>query len=218
MIKIEFPSDRPDLADIFSEALFAMAHPEENAAVDTDDKPDDLNGFDGEAQKPDPGFARENPPKTETPPSGAPVDHTGVQKNPEFCSSATDPFYTSGPRKGQWKKRRGVSDADYDAWHAGQKVAAPETTTGINTASAFGADTPDGELDDDDGSQPETAGEYMEWVSLKQAAGLLTQEMVNDAFAAEGLTITDIFPPATDTAVRISVGLLYNRLKLRAGA
>ena len=50
------------------------------------------------------------------------VDHNGVEKNAEFCGNAASPFYGSGKRKGQWKKRQGVADEAYDEWYAEERA------------------------------------------------------------------------------------------------
>lgn len=50
-------------------------------------------------------------------------DEKGVQFIPAICGQATDPFYSTGANKGQWKKRKGVDPAEYDRVY-GEALAA----------------------------------------------------------------------------------------------
>lgn len=59
--------------------------------------------------------------------SGKSVDEKGVGYDPEYCADAAKPFYSSGARKGQWKKRGGKSgptEEAYDNWYADQLLGA----------------------------------------------------------------------------------------------
>lgn len=139
--------------------------------------------------------------------SGAPVDTKGVAFDANYCGQAKDPYYATGKRSGQWKKRKGVDDADYDAWYAsqlGDSAPAPE----VNTSAAFGAPAEQPETT----AAPATTGEFMGWVSELQAAGRLTQEHVNQAYAANGLGINALFPPNTEEQIATNIAKLYEAL------
>ena len=122
-------------------------------------------------------------------------DMNGVEVDGEYCGEAKDPFYGTGKRSGQWKKKRGVSDAAYDAWYAGARpeaepAAEPEK---VDAAAAFANPIPD--------SVPTTAGDLMAWLSEEQAAGRLTPGVIADAYVTCGIALTDLFPPHSDADV-----------------
>lgn len=154
------------------------------------------------------------------------VDHKGVPFDPAFCGEAAEPFYGSGKRAGQWKKRRGVEEADYDAWHASQCTAAPASAEAepdaapANAGAAFAppASTAASAPTTPAQPTPSTAGELMQWVSEKQAAGLLTQADVNAAYAQAGVALGDLFPPTAPDVVAQNVAAAYAVLAQRAGA
>jgi hypothetical protein len=151
------------------------------------------------------------------------VDTNNVPFNPEFCGNAAKPFYGSGKRSGQWKKRQGVDEAAYDAWYAAE-LARATTSPGdddpalnnINTAGAFNNDAGNGQPASD--PVPEDCGAFMGWVSAKQAAGLLTQNDIGDAYSQAGVQVTDLFPPNDETTVKNNVAALYQLLVVKAGA
>ena len=62
----------------------------------------------------------EQPPEVLLPNDQA-VDLHGVAFDQAYCARAEEPFYTTGPRSGQWKKKRGVDDAAYDKWYTSQR-------------------------------------------------------------------------------------------------
>lgn len=43
------------------------------------------------------------------------TDHKGVMHIPAVCGNAEKPFYASGPTKGQWKRKVGVTEENYNA-------------------------------------------------------------------------------------------------------
>lgn len=146
------------------------------------------------------------------------VDLNGVGFNGDFCGVSKDPFYGSGKRKGRWKKRRGITDDAYDAWYESQRDAdtgqAAKDDDSVNTAGAFGG------ADDTQAAAtaPTDCGSFMGWVSNKQAAGLLTQEDVGEAYVQAGVQITDLFPPNDANTVAQHVNTLYTILASKAGA
>ncbi len=67
-----------------------------------------------------------------------PVDEHGVPFDAAYCGTAKDPFYKSGKRKGQWKRRQGVDEAKYDLWHAEQVLAIPPPSRETEPAATVG--------------------------------------------------------------------------------
>lgn len=156
-----------------------------------------------------------------------PADHNGVPFSPTYCGEAQDPFYSTGKRAGQWKKKRGVSDEEYDAWYArelelvrGGAASQDDTDEGggqgapINTGAAFGSQQQQPAA----AAPPSTTGEFMGWVAEKQAAGLLTQQAIHDAYATAQITVQDLFPPNDEQTVAGRVAALYGILSAQAGA
>jgi hypothetical protein len=146
------------------------------------------------------------------------VDGKGVAFNAAFCGISAKPFYETGKTSGQWKKRRNVDQVAYDAWYAEQlEQGAAQTTVDtapVDTAGTFGTtDTPPAEHT----HAPTTCGDFMGWASAKQAAELLTQADITEAYAVAGLVITDLFPPNDDAVIAERVAMLYNALIQRAG-
>lgn len=139
------------------------------------------------------------------------ADHNGVAFDDAYCANASDPFYGSGKRAGQWKKRRGVDDSTYDRWYADQLGASPTTPAeqDVDTAAAFSApQTTDTAAQAD----PEAAGKFMAWVSEKQASGELNLEQINAAYAACGVGVADLFPPNSVETIAASVAKLRAHL------
>jgi len=240
MIKIEFPAGRPDIARVMGEALIRVA--ETNVATERKETYGELTpslsaedarqlaeDLTEEAPKHTAStadaFTPSQPEGTEAEPtgtaptaepdlsahstSGAPVDTKGVAFDANYCGQAKDPYYATGKRSGQWKKRKGVEDADYDAWYASQ-LGDSAPTPEVNTSAAFGATTE--ATAQEETSAPTTTGEFMGWVSELQAAGRLTQEHVNQAYAANGLGINALFPPNTEEQIAANIAKLYEAL------
>ena len=154
-------------------------------------------------------------------------DQHGVAFNEHYCGEAQDPFYSSGKRSGQWKKKRGVSDQDYDDWYAEElaelRGAGPDGEgehhpDPVNTAGAFGSGGQAQGQQQQTASGPKDTGEFMGWVSEKQAAGLLTQQDIQDAYNQTGLQVPDLFPPNDPQTVAGNVQRLYDLLAPKAGA
>lgn len=234
MIKIEFPADRPDIARALGSALLSLAGGSATIeygvgiAKESDFKTAEIPSKNDEAEDaPKPGSLFDEPSagtaevvnevgmgQPTTQPEGPPVDASkldlnGVAFNGAYCGEAAEPFYTTGKMHGQWKKKRGVEQEDYDAWYAaqlGDSAPAPE----VNTSAAFGA--PAEPVAKPETSVPTTTGEFMGWVSELQAAGRLTQEHVNQAYAANGLGINALFPPNTKEQIAANIAKLYEAL------
>ena len=146
------------------------------------------------------------------------VDEKGVVFDAKFCGKAAIPFYGTGKRKGQWKKLRGVTDEAYDAWYTSQPKAEVTNTAEddepVNTAGAFSADTTAAP----DSNAPTDCGSFMGWVSAKQAAELLTQDDIGQAYLKVGVAVTDLFPPNDPATIEKHVTALYVMLSVKAGA
>lgn len=126
-------------------------------------------------------------------PANCPVDEKGVAKNPQFCSDAADPFYKSGPRRGQWKSKRRVPDADYDRWYAGElaKTSPAASDDGdepgapVNASAAFaapGKSAPPAAA----GRNPTNVGELIGAISELQVAGNISPQQLDQLYAGVG--------------------------------
>lgn len=136
------------------------------------------------------------------------VDGNGVAFDETYCGRAAEPFYTTGKRQGQWKKRKGVDDAAYDNWYAsqlgGQASAADAPPTAqddtptppslFDASAAFAApqQAPAG------ASRPplRSIGDLMAYTSELIAQGAVSEEQVSQAWAKVGVEIKDLMPPA----------------------
>ncbi len=149
------------------------------------------------------------------------VDERGVPFSVKFCAEAKEPFYASGPYKGQWKKGRGVDQALYDEWYARALPAESQQTqqTQVNTAAAFGGTggTPSPSAFDAKPA-PTDAGALMGWISEKQAADLLVQADIDTAYTMAQVSVMDLFPPNTPQVIAQRVGVLYQILSQKVGA
>lgn len=233
MIKIEFPAHNKALAAVLGKALSEYGClTEKEATLSADNMPPGLSDaieefgqgvvdlaeshYDVEVDTgpKSVGSATERDGSTGTQTLGlAPAsdpDELGVPFHSNYCGKATDPFYKSGKKKGQWKKRQGVDEAVYDKWYAGQleqvKVAAPVSEQGaVDTAAAFGGTA--GELPPPS-TPPKDAGELMVWTSEMQAANRLTQEDIGYAYEQAGITVNDLFTDDA-AAAAANVAALY---------
>lgn len=156
----------------------------------------------------------------------APRDQHGVAFNNHYCGEAQDPFYSSGKRSGQWKKKRGVSDNDYDDWYAeelaelrGGQTADEDShqPSQVNSAAAFGGGGGGGQQQAQT-TAPQDTGEFMGWVSEKQAGGLITQDDIQQAYTQAGVQVTDLFPPNDPQTIASRIRQLYDLLASKAGA
>ena len=146
------------------------------------------------------------------------VDEHGVTFDPAYCGKAADPFYGSGKRKGQWKKKRGVADKDYDLWYSAQLLELPMTGAGagpnvggaVNTAAAFG-----GEQAEAAATVPTDPGLLMKWIAEQQAAERITQDDVDLAYIEAKLEIMSLFDSDPEK-VKANVEALYEILVKRA--
>lgn len=141
MLKIEFDPSNTALALAIGKALTEYAGGETNdrthcaatveqitaAEVNAGNLPksvDTAKGPSPSAQSPtlEPAFAQE--PASTARPS---VDEKGVVFLPAICGQAAEPFYSTGTNKGQWKKLRGVDQAEYDRVYASALASKPVT-------------------------------------------------------------------------------------------
>lgn len=219
MIKVTIETDNEDLAARIGLALAgqsgaaAEVEPEEVKTVVPSVTPPTGSG-DGSA-----GAGSAEPQATAQ--GGGEPDEKGVLFDADYCGKAAVPFYASGKREGQWKKRKGVTDEDYDAWYAGELAA---------VASADERAEKEEDVEDDafdvagavantntaEDPAPTNMGELMNWVSKMQAAGRLTPDSMTQACTATGKTFSDIMPTAADPAGAIAA--IYGVLAQMAGA
>ena len=239
MLKIEFPSENKELAKALAIALHAygtgravdgipaaFAAPfgrhvpdvaDEQVAVDS---PKELQGQVRDGQEPtinvDVAAADSDDDDGAGAPQAGSVDKKGVPFNAALCSNAKEPFYTSGARLGQWKKRKGVSDAEYDAWYTsalpGQAAA---SQTAPFTAAAFAPAHVTSSAPVGTPAVPQNGGELMRMVAEWQGAGRLTQQQVDDAYREVGVNIGMLFDPVNGAAHAARV---YQALVAKVGA
>jgi hypothetical protein len=210
-IRIEFPADRLAIAAILGRALIELA---DGAAalplVTTEETPI--------ADTPSAPAVSAQPAAPEAPTEATLVrrDPKGVAYDPEYCGSAKDPFYGSGTRAGQWKKRRGLDDSTYDAWYAERLATlgpSEEQPGSVDTSAAFSeAPPPAAET-----WQPQNVGEFMGWVSEQQAAGNLGQETINAAWMEAGIGIADLYGQSEE-AIQTNVARIYAVLNSKVPA
>lgn len=222
MIKIEFPANRADIALALGSALTTIGSAEPQPEVTTVGAPEQVHT----PEKPEtaetvaePATSMESAPAATAAPD-AEVDTKGVAKDPAFCANAKDPFYATGKRAGQWKKRQGVADDAYDIWYEDQLEAvsgglrddaAPdeEVTPPVDAAAAFAPSTQQAAPVDPD--VPKDCGTFMGWVAKMQASGAITQAQVGEAYDTAGFEVADLFDPDA-AAVARNVATLYGIL------
>lgn len=261
MIKIEFPADRTDIAKAIGRALLeigggpgvvvpevtntiVVTAGEELAPGDAvvvadvlDDGPN-LSEQIGEIPY-DPNTGETTAPEPKPEPEGVRVDHNQVPFDADFCGKAAKPFYGAGKKAGQWKKRQGVEQDDYDTWYAEEleaiaamdKIAGEiHTEDGADAAAAFateqtvdtgaafaaqgGASTAQ---ETADAWVPAGAGALMGWVTSKQVAQKLTAQDVPDAYAQACLTVPDLFAPTPPDKCAENTATIYGILVAKAG-
>jgi hypothetical protein len=127
------------------------------------------------------------------------VDEKLVVFDAAYCGEAAVPFYASGKRKGQWKKRKSVDEVDYDTWYASKIVLdeleeverdepAPDTT---KAANAFKKSPVVEE------NAPKNFGELMAWFASQQAAGNYDAHHLEAAFKTLKLSTLDLVQDTT---------------------
>ena len=119
------------------------------------------------------------------------TDEHGTPFDAAFCGKSDKPFYAAGKRLGQWKKKRGVDQDEYDIWYDENRPAAadPEPAK-VDTAAAFAGPGEAGAVTAD---LPATPGDLMKWCAEQTAAGNMTTAEVTAAYATCGITVADMF-------------------------
>lgn len=202
MLKIKFDAKNLELAACIGAALVKYGAGVVSEAVEDNDTRVDFAGkaypsesgelaedYDARVEKHGTGVVADDPEPLEKPS----VDDHGVAFDIEFCGEATEPFYGSGKKTGQWKKKRGVSEEDYGSWYNSQLLEQPLTETAepgpIDTSAAFsGAERPAAAP-----GAPTNLGDFMLWVSELQGAGRITQADINAAYSELGIEPAAIF-------------------------
>lgn len=222
MIEIKFPADRRDIAEAMGRALLALADcvpadvaehqaPRSKRSDPSYVEPDpeaELADATAEAETADNDALLE-----ETLDKAGSVDDHGVPFNPDYCGQAKDPFYGSGPRKGQWKKRKGVDESAYDEWYASQRApqisepavvtaGMPSGTGAGVAASLFDSAQAFAKPESVQEFAPCTVGELMAWISEKQAAKIFDYQRVQDAYARTGVTVQKLFAGSPEEQAR----------------
>jgi hypothetical protein len=231
MIKIEFPSDRKDIALAIGQALMSIGQgasgatfasdpstaervPSLSAAVGSQQAESAHIGLDQAAVNDYEADEDESGPDT----SSGKVDLKGVPFNPQLCSSAAEPFYASGKEEGQWKPKKGMREK-YDLWYseALAKVApitssdAPQAD--VDVSKVWGAAS----APDTAGPKaPTNTGEFFMWVSEMQAGGHLTEADINAAWAFQKLDGPKLWGADAATQVQM-VKALHGTLAAKVG-
>lgn len=238
MIRIEFPADRPDIARAFGQALLEISKYErpqrepyqpaakpveiQSTLEETTPAPLDVTvtvaGQVIEPQ-PDPGYLQDN--EGVTPAADVlQYDTKGVPFNRDLCAISKEPFYSSGPRAGQWKKRKGVGEDRYENWYRdaqSQLTTAPNAMAHANSSTAAqvfakgtGATAPT-----ETAAPPPTAGpgHLFKWLTGLQTSGQITREGVDASWRKAGLTMTDLLPPTTPAAIEQNLVALYRAIQ-----
>lgn len=131
--------------------------------------------------------------------TGAKLDLHGVPFDADYCANAVDPYYKTGKNAGQWKKKKGVDQDEYDDWYASVKPAAGASTSAtaedapIDTTAAFSGQPQQAPANT---GAPADAGAFMVWVSEMTTAGHFTQADVTAAYGVVGIGAADIFQGA----------------------
>jgi hypothetical protein len=151
-------------------------------------------------------------------------DSQGVPFDDAFCDPAP---LRSGPRRGQWKKGDGVTQAEFKKWYDSHLIVKPgpdsmeppEVTEKIRQAFA----TPNnpnpvlppvgGATEPEPDATPTTCPELYNWISEKQARGFLEHSEVVKAYDISGIQIKDMFAPTPEDEIIKNVAKLFNYLK-----
>lgn len=210
MIKIEFPADRKDIALEFGNALLRIAK-----EADLVERYVPKSGMSPGTAENAEAHGKEEPttPAEDSLVDAQETDVNEVKANYEFVAKAKEPFYGAGHKwAGQWKKRKGISEREYQAWYEGELAKSKhpdETQDEIDVASAF---SPTGfsvfEAQQPEDPTPSDAAELMAWVSEKQAAGRLNQDHVNTALVEAQVSMADLF----SANAKENVAKVYARL------
>lgn len=196
MIEIKFPADNKPLAAAIGSALtqYAGAVPTP-APVLEETRAAAVRIL--ETSEPEPEeVAVDAEPESEAEVSA--TDKHGVPFDANYCSSAADPFYATGSMRGRWKRKRGVSEGDYESWYAAHTPAVEEPE--IEAAQAFSGEPAAPEMN--------SAGDLMKWVAEMQAADKITQTDVEAAYAKHGYSLPDLFGPNAPEVIAALVGEL----------
>lgn len=222
MIKIEFPSENVELAKIFGEALLKYAGPDQYVVEDSPAPKEEEDPKESpeversavasvfeekyEEEEPEPAPAPEPKERPRMESSLPKHDAQNVPFDEEFTDGDV---FRSGARKGQWKKRKGVRQADFDSWYNSfftnsQPTGGAESV--IDPAQAFQPKSAQPGL-------PKNAQELIQWVSEVQVSGKITAQQIQASYSACGISVRDLFPPTDPEKIAENVGNLYEYLK-----
>ena len=145
------------------------------------------------------------------PPGPVELDEHGVPFDAAYCAKSDKPFYATGKRVGQWKKKRGTDQDEYDIWYDENRPPELEPEPGkVDTAAAFAGPGATGEAGAVTATTdlPSTPGDLMKWCAEQTAAGAMTTEQVTAAYAACGITVADMFGADGPTHVQAVLAVL----------
>lgn len=195
MLKIEVPANDLLAINELGRALVRIADAKREERLvwfSTDDAP-----CEGDPEGTDNGDAQET---VQQPFDEIKTDTNTVPFNADFCSGSLT-------ADGTWRRRRGVSKQDFDAWYSGAKtLPLPQLMQEpglheVDTQAAFAPPQP----------APLTfknPGEFMGWVAEQQAAGHITQADVQAAYTQLGVGLPDIFGDDAATHINNLHGIL----------
>jgi hypothetical protein len=213
MIKIEFPAHRSDIALAIGRALISIGEGNDIKDVKQDTRTDEAATEEraelykhtpepevGEVQtRGDSQGTYEHVGKTEE----RRVDEKLVVFNARYCGEAAVPFYASGKRKGQWKKRKSVEEVDYDEWYALEQEN-DEPVQQENDEPLPDHDKAANAFKKAPVEQSDTPKDFpalMAWFANQQAAGNYEAQHLEAAFKALKITTLDLVQDTTGTKV-----------------
>ena len=233
MFKLEFPAENKPLAAAIGHALVEYGRGVAASATDREI----MDAYSGAPSEAEPTLdeaaiadlqdnnetADTSHIDDKTPAAEARLDQHGVPFDADYCAKASDPFYKTGKTAGQWKKKKGVDQDEYDDWYAAAKpkgIVGEERTDAANpeidTTAAFSDQTAGQQQAAGEASNvPVDAGGLMVWVSEMQTAGHFTQADVTQAYATAGISAPDIFQGAN---VAQNIASLYGILSAKVPA
>jgi len=154
------------------------------------------------------------------------LDANGVMFNEDYCAPE---LVKSGPRKGFWKAKKGLSNAEFKEWYDEKNpnfVPEPESlfdeeeSNDERLKKAFATpNNPDpllppvGSEPPQEEAAPSNAAQLFAWISEKQASGFLENDAVNKAYKSTGINVPMMFPPNTEEEIQQNVNRIFEILK-----
>jgi len=213
MIEIKIPEDKK-LAASIGKALIEWAS-DEVVPVAVEEKPEVVVKEEAPVE-----VVEEEKPKVPQ------LDANGVMFNEDYCMPE---LVKSGPRKGFWKAKKGLSNAEFKEWYDEKNpnfVPEPESlfdeeeSNDERLKKAFATpNNPDpllppvGSEPPQEEAAPSNAAQLFAWISEKQASGFLENDAVNKAYKSTGINVPMMFPPNTEEEIQQNVNRIFEILK-----